>query len=81
MVHLFVLYKIYYILIMKLIIFCKKILKIKNNFFYFFILILFLQVTCRENPKCRKMDLNSFLLAPVQRIMKYELWRCVKFFS
>ena len=28
------------------------------------------QVTCRENPKCRKMDLNSFILAPVQRIMK-----------
>ena len=30
----------------------------------------FPQVTCRENPKCRKMDLSSFLLAPVQRIMK-----------
>ncbi|RMX44754.1 hypothetical protein pdam_00009187, partial [Pocillopora damicornis] len=27
------------------------------------------QVTCRENPKCGKMDLNSFILAPVQRIM------------
>ena len=23
-------------------------------------------MTCRENPKCRKMDFNSFILAPVQ---------------
>ncbi|KAK3742178.1 hypothetical protein QZH41_012073, partial [Actinostola sp. cb2023] len=37
------------------------------------LLKIFLNVTCRENPKCRKMDLNSFLLAPVQRIMKYPL--------
>ncbi|XP_068688974.1 serine-rich adhesin for platelets-like isoform X2 [Montipora foliosa] len=37
------------------------------------LLRIFLNVTCRENPKCRKMDLNSFILAPVQRIMKYPL--------
>ncbi|XP_032239037.2 uncharacterized protein LOC5513651 isoform X2 [Nematostella vectensis] len=37
------------------------------------LLKIFLNVTCRENPKCRKMDLTSFLLAPVQRIMKYPL--------
>lgn len=37
------------------------------------LLRIFLNVTCRQNPKCRKMDLNSFILAPVQRIMKYPL--------
>ncbi len=32
--------------------------------------VYFLQITCRENPKCRKMDINSFLMAPVQRVTK-----------
>ncbi|RMX46689.1 hypothetical protein pdam_00023912 [Pocillopora damicornis] len=34
------------------------------------LLRIFLNVTCRENPKCCKMDLNSFILAPVHRNMK-----------
>ncbi|CAB3992237.1 Myosin-M heavy chain [Paramuricea clavata] len=37
------------------------------------VLRVFLNITCHENPKCRKMDINSFLMAPVQRVTKYPL--------
>jgi len=37
------------------------------------LLRIFLQVSCKQNSKLRKMDLKSFLTMPVQRIMKYPL--------
>lgn len=37
------------------------------------LLRVFLQESCKENTKLRKMDIKSFLTMPTQRIMKYPL--------
>lgn len=29
--------------------------------------------TCEQHPLCRKLRLESFLLKPIQRVMKYPL--------
>ena len=38
------------------------------------LLRIFLEVTQREKTVLRKMDLKSFLMVPVQRVMKYVIF-------